>query len=217
MKAEVLKATDKQSETATKTKRRKPKQKRALEKYQAVLDASIIVLMREGYDGANTSNIAREANVAVGSLYEYFPNKESIYMAYLDERIEKLVELIQQAASNNSTQKNTNNRELLRQWVIRVVEGFDKNSDLLKALVGQVPGVLDLPSLKDLDKQLLPLVRFLAIDSKLTEAQIEKKTHILTNVFFGFLIRSLFSELNLSSKEKAEELLSLIVAYAAVQ
>lgn len=212
----VKKTTTAEKEnTAKKVARRKPKQQRALEKYQAVLDASIVVLMREGYDGANTSNIAREAGVAVGSLYEYFPNKESIYMAYIDERIGNLVELIQKAAEGSPKHDGVKPNDLLHQWLLVLVEAFSEYKVLLKTLVNQIPGVLDLPSLKDMEKQLLPLARFLAVDSSMTETQVETKTHVLTNALFGFLIRNLFSETHLSSEQIAQELLNLIVGYAA--
>ncbi len=197
--------------------RRKPKQKRALEKYQAILDASIVVLMREGYDGANTSNISKEADVAVGSLYEYFPNKESIYMAYLDERIGELVSMIQKAMEQSPLSEGVTPSELLHRWLLVLVEAFTEYRELLKTLVSQIPGVLDLPSLKDMEKQLLPLARFLAVNSSLTEVQVETKTHVLTNALFGFLIRNLFSETHLSSQQTAQELFNLITGYAATE
>ena len=56
---------------------------------QGVLDAAEELLATEGTDALTTTRIAAEAGVAVGSLYQYFPDKETIVDAlagrYLDE------------------------------------------------------------------------------------------------------------------------------------
>ena len=42
---------------------------------EAILEATIRVLVERGYEGATTITIAARAGVSVGSLYQYFPNK----------------------------------------------------------------------------------------------------------------------------------------------
>jgi AcrR family transcriptional regulator len=42
----------------------------------AILQASARVLLERGYLGMNTNFVAQQAGVSVGSLYQYFPNKE---------------------------------------------------------------------------------------------------------------------------------------------
>lgn len=103
------------------------------------------------------------------------------------------MELIQKAAEGSPKHDGVKPNELLHQWLLVLVEAFSEYKELLKTLVNQIPGVLDLPSLKDMEKQLLPLARFLTVDSSMTETQVETKTHVLTNALFGFLIRNLFS------------------------
>ena len=53
----------------------------------ALLDATARVLVDEGYDQATTNRIAAVAGVSIGSLYQYFPNKDAI-VAALGERLE---------------------------------------------------------------------------------------------------------------------------------
>jgi AcrR family transcriptional regulator len=53
---------------------------------ETLLDATARVLVREGYDRASTNRIAVVAGVSVGSLYQYFPNKQAIlFRLQLDE------------------------------------------------------------------------------------------------------------------------------------
>ena len=54
------------------------------EKQQTVFDAAAAEFARHGYDSANTNIIARRANVSVGSLFQYFSTKQSLFLALVD-------------------------------------------------------------------------------------------------------------------------------------
>src|SRR4029077_6829621 len=58
--------------------RKSASQKRSRVTVETLLDATARVLTREGYDRASTNRIAAKAGVSVGSLYQYFPNKEAL-------------------------------------------------------------------------------------------------------------------------------------------
>jgi AcrR family transcriptional regulator len=49
-----------------------------------ILSAAARVLVKHGYDDASTNRIAEVAGVSVGSLYQYFPNKEAIVAALIE-------------------------------------------------------------------------------------------------------------------------------------
>jgi AcrR family transcriptional regulator len=50
---------------------------------EAILEGAARVLVARGYAGASTNHIAAAAGVSVGSLYEYFPNKQAVFTALL--------------------------------------------------------------------------------------------------------------------------------------
>src|SRR6266581_3542034 len=58
--------------------RRLPKQARGEERIAAILQAAALVFHEVGFDAATTNMIAQRANTAIGSLYDFFPNKETI-------------------------------------------------------------------------------------------------------------------------------------------
>ncbi|HET9960040.1 MAG TPA: TetR family transcriptional regulator [Polyangiaceae bacterium] len=58
--------------------RKQPKQARAAGLVADILEAAIRVLKRDGAPGFTTVRVAQEAGVSVGSLYQYFPNKEAL-------------------------------------------------------------------------------------------------------------------------------------------
>jgi AcrR family transcriptional regulator len=58
--------------------RKAPKQDRSSRFVEDILEAAVRVLKREGARRFTTVRVAEEAGVSVGSLYQYFPNKESL-------------------------------------------------------------------------------------------------------------------------------------------
>jgi AcrR family transcriptional regulator len=58
--------------------RKAPKQQRSSQLVADILEAAIRVLEREGAPRFTMARVAEKAGVSVGSLYQYFPNKEAI-------------------------------------------------------------------------------------------------------------------------------------------
>ena len=59
--------------------RRQPQQKRSQERVEKILDAAAIVFDEVGFEAATTHAIASRADTAVGSLYQFFPDKLAIF------------------------------------------------------------------------------------------------------------------------------------------
>jgi AcrR family transcriptional regulator len=60
------------------TPRRTARQARSQATVEAVLEAAAQVFERHGYTEGTTNRIAERAGVSIGSLYQYFPNKDAI-------------------------------------------------------------------------------------------------------------------------------------------
>jgi AcrR family transcriptional regulator len=70
--------------------RRIPQQRRGERRVAALLDAAASVIADSGYEGATMSEIAERAGACIGSLYQFFPNKESITEALRAKYCEEL-------------------------------------------------------------------------------------------------------------------------------
>src|SRR5258708_25976403 len=70
--------------------RRVPKQTRGEQRLTAILDAAAHVFQDYGYDGATTTLIAQRAHTAIGSLYDFFPNKDAIARTLVERFIPAL-------------------------------------------------------------------------------------------------------------------------------
>lgn len=70
--------------------RRQPQQKRSQERVERILDAAAIVFDEVGFETATTHDIAARADTAVGSLYQFFPDKLAIFNALELRHIERV-------------------------------------------------------------------------------------------------------------------------------
>ncbi len=75
--------------------RKQPQQDRSRVTVEAILEATTHILTEEGYDRANTNRIAERAGISIGSLYQYFPNKESLMAALIEQHSNEMAELVE--------------------------------------------------------------------------------------------------------------------------
>ena len=66
--------------------RKKPLQTRSTATVDAIVEATIRILRRDGWAGCTTTRIATLAGVSVGSLYQYFPNRNAIAVEIVRQR-----------------------------------------------------------------------------------------------------------------------------------
>jgi AcrR family transcriptional regulator len=80
--------------------RKLPRQARAKETVNVILEASARILESQGLRSFNTNAIATKAGVSVGSLYQYFPNKDSIVRALIGSFEEELLIAVNKAVQS---------------------------------------------------------------------------------------------------------------------
>jgi AcrR family transcriptional regulator len=61
----------------------------------AILEATIQVLLQIGKDRLTTTRVAVRAGVSVGTLYQYFPNKSSLLQATLKRQLEEVASTVE--------------------------------------------------------------------------------------------------------------------------
>jgi AcrR family transcriptional regulator len=67
----------------------------------AIFEATIQVLLSEGPIRLNTTRVARRAGVSVGTLYQYFPNKQALLFAVLERHLAMLAGAVEKACDEN--------------------------------------------------------------------------------------------------------------------
>jgi AcrR family transcriptional regulator len=88
------------SETqATTPLRRQPVQQRSAKRVEQMLDASAELIDEVGYDALTTTLIAKRAGVAVGSLYQFFPDKRAVVRALTQRNLDRFVHAVSERLS----------------------------------------------------------------------------------------------------------------------
>jgi AcrR family transcriptional regulator len=98
--------------------RRQPKQKRSQQRVERILEAAAEVFASVGYEAATTHAIASRAGTAIGSLYQFFPDKLAIFHALEARHMEQVKAIHSQLMTPEMAQLP------LEQMVQQMVETF---------------------------------------------------------------------------------------------
>lgn len=112
-------------------RRRMPSQKRSIVTVDAIFEATIQVLLTEGPIRLNTTHVAERAGVSVGTLYQYFPNKQSLLLALLERHLTSLTWIVEKACLENF---NTTSDKIAAVVVRAYLEAIMSNAEVSPAL-----------------------------------------------------------------------------------
>ena len=84
------------------SKRRTPRQARAVDTVEVIFEAAAQILLTEGRESLNTNHIAERAGISIGTLYQYFPNKQAILVSMARREMEKSGNAVIKAISDSS-------------------------------------------------------------------------------------------------------------------
>ena len=83
--------------------RKSPKQTRAKHTVDTIIDATAQILEKEGSAGLTTNYLATKSGFSIGTIYQYFPNRESILLALIARQREEVQRRIAVAAHHPGT------------------------------------------------------------------------------------------------------------------
>jgi AcrR family transcriptional regulator len=84
----------------------------------AILEATVLLLDREGLDAASTTRIAEVAGVSIGSLYQYFAHRDAILTALQEREFARAVTMMQEVLAEGNLARTP------RETVTAVVRGL---------------------------------------------------------------------------------------------
>lgn len=125
---------------------------------RAILDAAIVRFGRDGYRSTSVANIARDASVSGTAAYAYFPNKEALFLAAVDE---DAAAVIHEGLSSIIEEPDVRDwQQTLIFTLLDAVERHPLARRLLAGLEPEVTGrVLGIPALEDLRKAVTERLR----------------------------------------------------------
>lgn len=98
-----------------------PKQKRSIEKKEALKKAAIELFSTKGFHNTSSNEIAKKADVSIGTFYSYFTDKKSLY----EELIADLYNDTLKEISITDLSQTNSPRELIRGYVAFVMRNHE--------------------------------------------------------------------------------------------
>lgn len=191
---------------------RKPIQRRSKSKFEAVLAALPQVLQQSGWAKTTTAQLALEADISIGSLYNYFSCKEAVLLGYLDDRLQRALETVLQAISLHRMQPAAFVREFVRIGVDFAYE----HRTLIRIVLQEFPEKilnLDLSASRDMIRQIiLHAAQDVRLNLKNRDPQLVAYT--LSNIVLGFQFRTvILPDESMSREAIVDELTEIITLY----
>lgn len=196
----------------TTSPRRRPRQARAQATVDAIVKATARVLVDEGYDRASTNRVALAAGVSIGSLYQYFPSKEALVAALVEDHIAKMQAALSQSLSATSAPTLESRA---RQLVRGVITAYRVDPQLDHVLCQEVPKVGELTRVYGFEQYLAERCRaHLFTDTGVRAIDIERAVFLLINAVPGVVRASVRQDERGEADERlADELTDMIVRY----
>lgn len=135
--------------------RKQPAQERSRQLVQSLLDATADILVKQGYERLTTNRVAEAAGVSVGSLYQYFPNKQSLVAAL----IQRWCDSVMAAMSGQFLSVREKSAEEAVEALVRAALDTSKvNIKLHRILLQQIPNVGASPGLLEFTRRMTDVV-----------------------------------------------------------
>lgn len=131
------------------TPRKRPQQARSRATVDTILEATARVLVKRGFDGLTTNAVAAAAGVSIGSLYQYFPNKEALVAALVERHMEEMNAAIFAELTRVAKLPLA---EAVRCVVELTIRAHAIDPELHRVLTEQVPRVGKLARLREVDE-----------------------------------------------------------------
>jgi AcrR family transcriptional regulator len=118
-----------------------PVQARSSASVDAILEATIQVLLQVGKEQLTTTRVAARAGVSVGTLYQYFPNKSALLQAVLKQHFAQIVAAVERTCEQQRGQPLRNMATALINAFLAAKMRQPKVSVALYAISSDIDGV----------------------------------------------------------------------------
>jgi AcrR family transcriptional regulator len=133
-----------------------PRQPRSVEMVQCILNAGMHVIEEEGLHAMTTNRVAERAGVSVGSLYQYFANRDSILAGIIERSMLDIMQLLQMSQAAGLDQPVEN---LLRGGLILMLRYYDPHLPVVRRVLREAPLLADNGMLSSMEQLLVDLIR----------------------------------------------------------
>ncbi|MBV1921735.1 MAG: TetR/AcrR family transcriptional regulator [Pseudomonadales bacterium] len=193
--------------------RRIPKQARAKLKYNAVLDACTQVLARNGYAKTTMLELSLESGVAVPTIYQYFDDKESIFVAWIDQVIDNVLSQVSHLEGTLHGVRIGEHIDVLMKGALITISSYKKS---IQQLVTGVPQVLSSRAIYTMEEKTVRMIETLFAE-QIAATGVESlhfKLQILVRLIIGYILQAVANDKRqINVEAESAELTILIKLY----
>lgn len=132
--------------------RKEPNQSRSQDTMESIVKATAHILEKEGFEKTSTNKIAAKAGVSIGSLYQYFPTKESILALLMDKFMRSEIEMIDKILSEH---KSSTLEQTIRSIITATLSSKKRNKRFTKMFAQKIFGFNKMDALKKVDDYMM--------------------------------------------------------------
>ncbi|MCG8672439.1 MAG: TetR/AcrR family transcriptional regulator [Pseudomonadales bacterium] len=198
---------------SVKIQRRKPKQARALKKYNAILDACTQLLLLQGYEKITILELSVESDVAVPTLYQYFENKEAIFIAWVDRVMDQVLTNV---ANMEATLTQIDLNEHIEPLVKTALFSVNYYRPGLQQLLSEVPNALSSKVIDRMESKTLSSVKGLykhQFQKASDPLNLERRLLTLIRLITGYFVQAIMNERDINIHEESGDLACLVSLY----
>lgn len=179
------------------------REKKKIETKNRIFEVSGKLFKEKGFESTTIDEITKEAGIAKGTFFNYFPTKESLVFYFAEQKAELVYDL-----TENESIKHLHTKERIKKFLVVLAESYEKDNDLTKLLFFEYRRYIE-NSRNAPDKERNPHYRLTNVLLDLLKDGIEKRevkesidmrmaAETLNAVYFHTLMMWLKSENELS-------------------
>jgi AcrR family transcriptional regulator len=190
--------------------RRTPTQRRAWRTRERILAGAAQVFAEYGYASGTTDRIATAAGLSVGSLYQYFPNKDAILLVLATSHIDQTAEAIRKTLAEVRPAE-----AWLPELAAAVVDQHVENPRLHQVLFEEAPRPPEVVArFREAESEAVTAIAaLLRTDSKLRISRPDRCARFVVNTIEALTHRFMGATPQINTDDLVEEITSMVSKY----
>lgn len=191
--------------------RKKAVQGRAKQTVKSILEATAHIIERTGMDDLSTNQIAKKAGVSIGSLYQYFPSKESILSDLINNELNSHIDNIKEHISQ---MEDATLEEFIDEILTTILTMFEKKKRIRYILFKFIPRGLT-PKIHEIEDELHKILyeELLKFDELKDVENLSLKAYIIIHSVIGVVHSNLAPGRTWDKDLMSAELNKLVKSY----
>lgn len=188
------------------TIRKRPSQRRSVLTFESILEACAQLLNTMGHEEITTNHLAEKAGVSIGTLYQYFPHKESVFQTLVYENATKR---IRRMKGKLGELKNLPLFQVCTQLINTYVDALYANQAIEQFISTKIPLTRVEKQISDLEQEFYQLfLLFLQpYKEELPHLDLEKTVYVLFYSIKEVAVKAITDDTTFQGKEELQEYL----------